>query len=218
MDILYTKCIIICDLNHSMDYLITFLTQEEQVGLKYRHFKKGEIIFREGEKCEKLAIVIAGRISISSITYDGNEIVYNTLLPGQLFGNNLLFSKDPYYRGDVVAKEKSVLVFINKTQLKKFLKENDAFLEHYLKVQSDFSKELNAQIKMLSLGRAEERLLFFLKTHNDEYRYKTVTEFSYHLHLSREVLSRLLTKLEKEQKIKINHEKKYIAIYNDVNI
>lgn len=213
MDILKETCIIICDLNHSMDNLFTTLTQQEQVSLKYRHFKKGETIFHEDEKCENVVIVISGRITISSFTYGGNEIIYNTLLAGQVFGNNLIFSSDPYYRGDVIAKEKSVLVFINKKQLKQFLKENEQFLEHYLKIQSDFGKQLNAQIKMLSFDSAEERLLFYLKINDGKIPYHSVTDLSSILHLKRETLSRLLTRLSGEKKIVLNRQKRYIEIF-----
>ena len=196
-----------------MDNLFTTLTQEEQVSLKYHHFKKGETIFHEDDKCENITIVISGRITISSFTYGGNEVIYNTLLAGQVFGNNLIFSSDPYYRGDVIAKEKSILVFIYKKQLKYLLKNNEQFLDHYLKIQSDFGKQLNAQIKMLSFDSAEERLFFFLKINNGKYFYHSVTDLSSILHLKRETLSRLLTRLSKEKKINLNRQKRYIEIF-----
>ena len=63
-------------------------------------------------------------------------------------------------------------------------------------------KSLNAKIKLLSFSLAEERLNYYLLMHNGVINYKYITSLADQLNLTREVLSRLLSKLEKEGKIK----------------
>lgn len=163
-------------------------------------FKKGQIIFYEDDVCEKIAFVKKGQISIVSYSLSGVEIIYNEIKEGGLFGNNLLFSSERSYRGNVIAKVISEVWFINKENLLILLENNKYFLEKYLSVQADFSKTLNFKIKLLSLTSAEERLMYFLKK-NRHYAYSSISAFAEKLYLSRETLSRLISKLVKNGKI-----------------
>lgn len=181
--------------------IIDLLTKEEIKLTKLMAYKEGEILFYENDECHTLGIVKSGEITISSITFKGNEIIYNRLSKGQLFGNNLLFSNDSKYRGDVKATSKSEVYLINKDNLLKILMSNKAFLNEYLSIQSNFAKSLNTQIKLLSFTSAEERFLYYLFINNDHIKFKNVTTLAQSLYLTREVTSRLLSKLEKEKRI-----------------
>ena len=182
--------------------ILSALTKEEQKLIQVKSAKSGEFLFREGELCSTISIVVSGQVKISSMTYSGNEVIFNVLEKGEIFGNNLIFSDDPHYKGDVVAIKESVIVSILKDNLVQILQSNKEFLLAYLNIQSNFGKKLNSTIKMLSFNSAEERFMFYLQAQNDKIQFKTITELSDLLHLKRETLSRLLTKLEKENVIK----------------
>lgn len=181
--------------------IIDLLTKEESKLIKLQRYKEGEVLFYENDVCESLGIVKSGEITISSITFKGNEIIYNRLTHGQLFGNNLLFSSDNKYRGDVKATSKCEVYLISKDNLIKILMSNARFLNEYLAFQSNFAKSLNSQIKLLSFTSAEERFLYYLFINDDHIKYKNVTTLAQSLYLTREVTSRLLSKLEKEKRI-----------------
>jgi len=181
--------------------LLDCLSDKEKNLGRVVSFKKGNILFHENDKCEYIGIVIKGEIQISSYSLSGQEIIYNTIKKDEMFGNNLLFSESPFYRGNVMGKEDGDLILFPKSNLLTILKNNDEFLTIYLQVCADFSKSLNAQIKLLSLSSAEERLIFFLENHSP-YHYKSVAGFAKTLYLSRETLSRLISKMIKEGKIK----------------
>ena len=182
--------------------ILSLLSKEEQKLVSVKTAKLGEFLFREGELCSTISIVVSGQVKISSMTYSGNEVIFNVLEKGEIFGNNLIFSDNPHYKGDVVAIKESVIVSISKDNLVKILQSNTEFLLAYLNIQSNFGKKLNSTIKMLSFNSAEERFMFYLQAQNDKIQFKTITELSDILHLERETLSRLLTKLEKENVIK----------------
>lgn len=177
-------------------------------GIKYDeiHADKNETIFFEGDTCDHISIIIKGKINIVSYFSDGKEIIYNALNGGEMFGNNLIFSSEPFYRGDVVAIENTEIAYISKEELLKALQNNPEFLEAYLKQQSDFSKRLNFKIKLLMISGAEDRFLYYLTFNKGQISYKSVTKLAKELYLTRESLSRTIYKLEKKAIIKIENK------------
>ena len=136
------------------------------------------------------------------MNYSGSEVIFNVLSKGEMFGNNLIFSDNQSYKGDVVALKDSTIVLIKKDNLENILHSNKQFLLMYLNIQSNFGKKLNSTIKLLSFASAEDRFNFYLHESKGEIEFRTVTELADILHLKRETLSRVLTMLEKENAIR----------------
>lgn len=178
--------------------ILSTLTSEEKRFLKVETYSPKQIVFKEGERCEAISIVISGGVQITSYSFSGKEVIFNTLSKNQIFGNNLVFSSDPTYKGSVIPNSKTTLVHIKKEDLITLLSSNKKFLEEYLKIQSDFGKELNSQIKLFSIDSAKERLEYYLFINKNEITYKSVSNLAHKLNLKRETLSRLLSRLEKE--------------------
>ena len=181
--------------------ILQTLTKDEQKLLEVKTLNRGEFLFREGQLCTQIAIVVSGQVKISSMNYSGSEVVFNVLEKEEMFGNNLIFSDNPKYKGDVIALKDSIIVLIKKENLENILQNNKEFLLSYLNIQSNFGKKLNSTIKMLSFASAEDRFMYYLHESKNEISYHTVTELADILHLKRETLSRVLTKLEKENAI-----------------
>ena len=97
--------------------LLNVLSKKEHQLVKGYQIAKGNIIFHEGDACESIGIIISGKVDIVSYSFQGREMLINSLKAGEIFGNNLIFSSSPIYKGDVIAKEKSVIAFINKENL-----------------------------------------------------------------------------------------------------
>ncbi len=189
-----------------MSDILSKLTKEEFKYFTVKSLKKNEIPFREGDFCDSIGIVESGEIEIVSYSYSGKEIVFTTLYPGMMFGNNLAFSSDPYFKGNVVAIKTSKVYIIKKDKILAIFQQNPDFLQEFLKYQSDMGKELNSRIRLLNLLGAEERFLHYLQSKNGIIRYTTITKLSSDLNLQRETLSRLINRLIKEKKIfKDNH-------------
>lgn len=167
-------------------------------------YSTGELIFSENESCNYVGIVVSGEISIKSYFSNGQEVTYNVIKSGQMFGNNLIFSSKPAYRGDVIADTDSEIYFVNKESLLLIMKEDDEFLMKYLAMQSDFSKTLNLKIKLLTISSANDRLLYYLTFNNNKISYKTITKLANELYLTRESLSRTIKYLKDKKIIKID--------------
>ena len=189
-----------------MKNIIELLSIDERKNIKEVTLQKEQILFNEGDVCECVGIVISGVIEITSYSYNGREIIFNHLESGMLFGNNLILSSEPIYKGSIIAKTPTKIALIYKNALISLLQNNKSFLLEYLKHQSDMSKELNGKIKLLTLDSAEERFFLYLTTHKGKIKYQTISGLAKELYLQRETLSRLLTKLVKENKISINNK------------
>ena len=188
-----------------MNNILSLFKKYESIA-ENKAYKKGETIFSENDVCSKIGIVISGEISIKSYFSDGKEVIYNTLSKGQMFGNNLIFSSNPYYRGDVVCEQNAEISFLSKESLIKALRNDEDFLIEYLNEQSDFSKTLNFKIKLLTISSASDRLLYYLTFNKNKITYKSITKLANELYLTRESLSRTIKKL-KENKIIKAHSK-----------
>ena len=182
--------------------LLNVLNKEEHKLVKGYQVAKNNVIFHEGDVCETIGIIISGRVDIISYSFEGKELLINSLKAGEIFGNNLIFSSEPVYRGDVIAQVKSVIAIINKENLVYLLQNNKDFLNSYLKAQSDKAKLLTSRIQLLSLVNAEERLFYYASKNDNVIVYKNVTTLAATIGVQRETLSRLLTSLIKRHLIK----------------
>ena len=184
-----------------MKNILDLLTLKEKENIIYKELKVGDILFYEGDVCDSIGIIKSGYIVILSYTFTGGEIIYNTLESGDIFGNNLIFTNNNKYRGNVIAKENSEVVIIKKNVLLDILKNNEEFLKEYLIIQSNFTRSLNTKLKLLAFDSARDRLYFYMSLNDNKITYKTISELSNRLFMKRETLSRLLSKLEKSGEI-----------------
>ena len=182
--------------------LLNVLTKKEHKLVKGYQVTKNSVIHHEGDTCESIGVIVSGKVDVVSYSFQGKELILNSLKAGEIFGNNLIFSSEPIYKGDVIAKEKCVIAFINKENLLFLLQNNKDFLELYLKAQSDFGKSLNARIQLLSFTNAEERLQYYASKNDNVIIFKNVTTLAAQIGIQRETLSRLLTSLVKRHLIK----------------
>ncbi|MDY6429864.1 MAG: Crp/Fnr family transcriptional regulator [Bacilli bacterium] len=190
-----------------MKNILNTLNIEDLNNFKLVKLEKEGILFRENDVCMHVGIIKTGEVKISSYSFDGNEIVYNNIKVGEMFGNNLLFSLNPIYRGNIIGSKTSEIYLIDKTSLLDLLSSNKEFLESFLEYEANLGLSLNSKIKYLSFNKIEERFLYYLFLHENEITYKSVKSLAEELNVQRESLSRMLTKLEKDKIIKREEHK-----------
>lgn len=186
---------------------MTFIEILKEQGYKTNTFSKGTVLFHEGEECRVVGLVESGFVRIQSYSFKGTEIVYNEIKPNNFFGVHLVFDQNNKFRGDVVTLEDSQIFVISKTEFQRLMQENTEFLLEFMKLESSFVKSLNQHIKLLSLSSAEERFVFYLQSNSGQISYKSITTLAQSVHLERETLSRLISKLEKRHLIRrLSHQ------------
>ncbi|MBR3005710.1 MAG: Crp/Fnr family transcriptional regulator [Erysipelotrichaceae bacterium] len=179
--------------------IIALLNEKEKERLIYKELRKGETLFYENDCCGEIGIVKYGKLLITSYPENGNPIIYNRLKEDDMFGKNLLFSSQPFYKGDVIAESDSGIILIKKDVLIGFLEENTDFLLAYLQIQADSGKRLHSRIRLLSIDSAQERFITYLRENGNKITYSSVSDLADDLFIRRETLSRLLSKLIKNK-------------------
>jgi CRP-like cAMP-binding protein len=179
--------------------IIALLNEKEKERLIYKELRKGETLFYENDRCGEIGIVKYGKLLITSYPENGNPIIYNRLKEDDMFGNNLLFSSQPFYKGDVIAESDSGIILIKKDVLIDLFEENTNFLIAYLQIQADSGKRLHSRIRLLSIDSAQERFLTYLRENGNKITYSSVSDLADDLFIRRETLSRLLSKLIKNK-------------------
>ena len=179
--------------------IIALLNEKEKERLIFKELRKGETLFYENDRCGEIGIVKYGKLLITSYPENGNPIIYNRLKEDDMFGNNLLFSSQPFYKGDVIAESDSGIILIKKDVLIGFLEENTDFLLAYLQIQADSGKRLHSRIRLLSIDSAQERFITYLRENGNKITYSSVSDLADDLFIRRETLSRLLSKLIKNK-------------------
>ena len=179
--------------------LLNQLPEAEKALFLPKKLEKGDVLFRENERCAYVGIVESGSLKIVSYLSDGKEIIYNEPQAGMMFGNNLIFSSEPYYKGDIVCQSDARIYLITREDLLQLLANNPVFLSEYLKAQADFTKDLNDKIKLLAISGAEERLLYYLNLHRDQITYDSIASLATALFLERETLSRTISRMEQKK-------------------
>lgn len=179
---------------------------------KKKTYKANDVIFNENEICDTVGFIFKGKIKISTFSSNEGEVVINLLSKNEFFGDLLLFSNRPYYYGMAIAQEATIVYFLSKNNLLKFFKEDSKLLEEFLMLVTNKGVLLKQTNKLLAHKNIEERLIYYLNhiCKKDEYGniyFKSVTDMANILSIPRPSLSRVLHKMEREKKIKINNHK-----------
>jgi CRP-like cAMP-binding protein len=91
--------------------------------LRERHYRAGGVIFRNGDRCEGLFIVLSGRVRTSIASVDGREQVLKVFGPGRTFADIPVFDDEPL-PADAVALTDSTIALLSQADLLKLLRRN----------------------------------------------------------------------------------------------
>lgn len=153
------------------------------------HFRKGEIIYREGEKPDGLICLSAGKVKIYKEGIGGREQIVRMARPIGFIGYRALFAEENYM-ATALAIEDSTICIINRDSLFQVLRINS---ELSLNIIKSFATELgfsNSRTVTLTQkhirGRLAESLIFLKDTYGLEQDNQTIK-----VYLSREDIANL---------------------------
>lgn len=166
------------------------------------------LLFTEGEECDSLGVILSGKITISTLTNLDKEYVINILGENDIFGENLLFTKNNHYLGDAIVTEELEIIFIKKEKLIQMFS-NKTFLINYLTVISEKNTLVRQRLKLFSQKNIEDRIMFFLinerkRLNSNKIPIKSKEDLALLLNIPRPSLSRELIKLKEKGLITYN--------------
>ncbi len=133
-----------------------------------RVYRRGTVIFFEGDGGEGFHYVKSGKVKIVKATGDGREHIIKILTPGDLFAEVLLFNSQPY-PATAVAAEDACVGIIKNSDLERLVLGNNKLALQLIKALSQRLIYAQQKIKNLALGdvlaRTAETLLRLGREH-----------------------------------------------------
>lgn len=94
--------------------------QALQATMSKVHLDRGEVLFREGQRGDRLYVITAGKIKLGRTSSDGRENLLSIQGPGEMFGELSLFDPGPR-TATATAVAESELIGLGNDQLYEFL-------------------------------------------------------------------------------------------------
>jgi CRP-like cAMP-binding protein len=149
------------------------------------------VIYRQGQQAEHLHLLLMGRVRISAVTPDGDEIVLALIEPPASFGEAACLDRLPQYATAVTSTECEVVSFPRQTALR-LMQEDLPLLEEVLAGLTRKQRLHAGQLQAVSNQSAPGRIALLLAHLVADYgvaRADGAWEIS--LHLSHEELARM---------------------------
>ena len=176
-------------------------------------YKNGDCIFTEGEKCNHIGIVVEGEINIVTYTFQDKEEIIAKLLPNDIFGQFIIFTKEMRTFGTAIALKKTKVLYISKENLLTLFHLDKDILNAYLEEICNQSVMIKQQNKLYAHNNIRDRIMFYIKANRVDgiTPIISITNFSQILNIPRPSISRELIKLKNEGIIEYNkHYIKYL--------
>ena len=132
-----------------------------------KRFKKGDLIFSEGDDGDGFFLVGSGLVKIFKSSPDGKEQILHILGPGEPFGEVPVFSGQQF-PATAEAIAKSRLIFFPRSAFVALITANPALALNMLAVLSMRLRQFTVQIENLSLKEVPGRLATYLVYLADE--------------------------------------------------
>ena len=173
-------------------------------------FRRGQIIFSEGEAGNGFYVVISGRVRIFKVSSEGKEQILHIFSPGEPFGEVPVFAGE-HFPASAQTLEPSRIFFFPRESLVGLIKGNPSLALNMLAILSRRLRRFTALIDDLSLkevpGRVAAYLLYLSeqkKGSTDLELAVTKTQLASLLGTIPETLSRILARMTAQRLINLD--------------
>ncbi|MBH1942184.1 Crp/Fnr family transcriptional regulator [Mobilitalea sibirica] len=125
-------------------------------------YKKNSIVHFDGEHCNKLEVILSGKVAVERISESGDLLTISMFYSDNILGGNLLFSSNAYYPMTISTRSPSVILEIDKETLFDLLCKHKKFLRTYLELVADHVYMLGDKIKHYVNKTIRESIINYL--------------------------------------------------------
>lgn len=169
------------------------------------NYKKGSVLFFEGEKPKSLILLTDGILQIYKTDQKGNKIVLHNFFPNSLIAEIVNLENIPYpASAEFITDGQAVLIDYEAFE-KDFLK-NPEFCFIFIKSLTKKIKYLEDVITNNIVMNSTARVAKFIYEHEDDFIRLKKSQIAEKLHIAPETLSRILKKLKTLKLIEKNKD------------
>ncbi len=167
------------------------------------NFPKGTLIVSRGERCDKLIIILKGKIRAEILEENGSSLQVEVLKAPQILAPAFIFGNRPFYPVNATALEETSLMIIPKESLLRLISSDVRLLTNYLNILSNKTQFLTERIRLFSLKTIRQKIAsYFLERFNDDTgtikQDRTQQDMADFFGVSRPALARVLGELKEE--------------------
>lgn len=138
----------------------SLLARLEALGEVY-DFPAGDVLLREGDTSSQLYVLLSGKLKVFARQDNGREVVYNTLLPGEYFGE-LAFDGGPR-SASVQALQASRCLVLTAETLRELVHTEPEFAIHLITKLMRLLRRSTHKLKSLALEDVRSRVLSLIE-------------------------------------------------------
>ena len=174
-----------------------------------RSFNAGDIIMRTGQYIKSTALVLEGRVKIYRENQDGGEFLMYYLGPGQACAVSMICALQSHTSEIMAgAGEDSEVLMIPVQLMDDMMNKYKTWYQFVIQTYRGRFDELLSVVDNIAFRNMDERLEFYLKRYTEKAGKKTIDishqQIADDLNSSREVISRLLKKMEQRNLVKLH--------------
>ncbi len=178
------------------------------IGVK-KNFEANEFLIREGQFISSFPLVLNGLIRISRTNDDGNELLLYYLKGNEVCAMSLTCCMTKVTSNiNAVAEEPAEVIMLPVELLDSWISKYPTWKQFVMQTFQNRFRELLDTVDSIAFMKLDERLIKHFKDRNLNSGATTFTgthqDLALQLNTSREVISRLLKKLENDGKIKLS--------------
>lgn len=185
--------------------LLTSIEQHGQV----KEVKAGDVIMRKGQQIKHVVLVLNGTVKIYRNDDEGGEYFLYNLSTGQACAVSMACAtRHDSSEITALAEEDSTLLYIPIAMMEQWMAEYKNWNEFVIETYRNRFEELLTVIDQVAFRSMDERLEFYLKRQSKNASLRTINishqQIATDLNSTREVISRLLKKMEQRGWVKLN--------------
>ena len=122
----------------------------EEISFHTRSYKKGEILARQGDVCNRL------------IDYSGRLIKVEDIAAPRALAPLFLFGEENRFPVEVTANEPTEVIEIPKASVLELFRRNEQFLENYMNLSANYARTLSDKLFFMSFKTIRQKIASYL--------------------------------------------------------
>lgn len=186
--------------------------------IQEKSYKKGEIIFFQGEAGEALYLIKKGKVKLVKMSESGDEQILNILKAGDIFAEVVLFDNAEYPATAIVVED-SALSVLKRSKMENLINESPTIALKIMEVMGKRLRRAQKMVKELGLTDTKTRtasiLVYLAEEHGGKEKKKeleidlslTQQDLANMIGTSRETISRILSDFKAEDLVDTSRQK-----------
>ena len=134
----------------------------EEISFHTHSYRKGEILARQGDVCNRLVILTKGSVRGEMIDYSGRLIKIEDIAAPRALAPLFLFGEENRFPVEVTANEPTEVIEIPKASVLELFRRNEQFLENYMNLSANYARTLSDKLFFMSFKTIRQKLASYL--------------------------------------------------------